>query len=237
MISIHQSQFLPWLPYFFKMHKCSLFVILDDVQFQKNGLQNRNKIKTPNGMQWLTIAVRFNFGDPINMVQIADKKIYKRLLRTIELNYRKSRYFSEIYEWLEEVLSKEIQNLNELNMILLDGILKKTGMNKKIVFSSQMELTSKKNELIIEIMKKLNAKDYLSGKGALGYMDLEKFRASGLNVYSFDFTYTEYPQLWNNLQGFIPDLSIIDILFNNLEKTLEYVSQNGKLIKICEART
>src|SRR3989339_1166129 len=115
MIAIHQSQFLPWVPFFSKLLRSDIFVILDHVQFQKNGVQNRNKIKTPQGAQWLTMPVNVHLGDPINTVEVSGISAYARILKALELNYKKSTYFAETYGWMDKVFSKSHVNLHELN--------------------------------------------------------------------------------------------------------------------------
>ncbi|MCW3077781.1 MAG: hypothetical protein JWO32_2390, partial [Bacteroidetes bacterium] len=74
-ISIHQPNFIPWIGYFFKIFKSDAFVILDNVQFTKNGYTNRNQIKTPQGPLWLTLPViqSGKFGQNINECLIFNK--------------------------------------------------------------------------------------------------------------------------------------------------------------------
>src|SRR5450755_3257036 len=103
IVSIHQPQYLPWIPYFSKIKQSNLFVVLDDVQYQKNGLQNRNYIAGKNGQLRLTIPVSNNFGDAINIVKIADKKILRKHWQSIEMSYRKSVYFDEVAAALKPI--------------------------------------------------------------------------------------------------------------------------------------
>ncbi|MBN1914130.1 MAG: WbqC family protein [Candidatus Omnitrophica bacterium] len=232
MIGIHQSQFLPWVPYFYKIAKSDPFVILDDVQFQKNGVQNRNKIKTPQQDKWITVPVSYDFGDPINKVRITDNFACVRLLKTIEMNYKKSVFFKDIFPSLEKIFLRERDTLYSLNSELLDFIMQKLGFETAIVYSSDLKLTAKKDELVIEIIKARHENEYLSGKGALGYMDLEKFKKEGISVYTYDFQYSRYPQLWGKESGFIPELSVIDLLFNGLDQAKDYILKNGSITKI-----
>lgn len=232
MISIHQSQFLPWVPYFFKILKSDIFVVLDDVQFQKNGVQNRNMIKTPKGAEWLTVPVKSRFGAPINEVEVADINMYPRLLKTLDVNCKRSRFFRIVYNFIEDIFNSRPNYLHKLNMELLEEILRRIGAKSKIYHSSSMQIKKKKDDLVIEIIKTFNENEYLSGKGALSYMDLRKFKRAGIKVYTYDFKYAEYDQLWNKRVGFIPDLSIVDLLFNNLENTHGYILDNGSIRKI-----
>ena len=228
MIAIHQSQFIPWVPYFFKIYKSDQFVILDNVQYQKNGLQNRNKIKTPQGSQWLTIPVSVKLGDKINEIQISNLN-YNKLLKTISANYNKSPFFVTIYESLNEILTKNNGKLIDLNNDLLNFVNSFINNSTTFHYSGNIKTHSKRDNLVIEIIKHFNETEYLAGKGSLNYMNLEKFKDHGIKVFTFDYSYIEYPQLWNNQQGFIADLSIVDLLFNNLTMLENYINNNGKI--------
>lgn len=232
MIAIHQSQFLPWLPYYYKILKSDNFVVLDDVQFQKNGVQNRNMIKTSEGAHWITVPVKAELADPINKVEVADTNIYAKLLKTIEAYYKKSHFFNEIFPHLKNIFEQRLNNLHALNKSLLKELLKKMNIDRKISFSSALKFSSKRDDLLIDIIKVFNEKEYLSGNGALEYMDFKKYKDSGIKVYTFDFQYDEYRQLWNKRVGFVPDLSAIDLLFNNFDNATDYILNNGKIKQI-----
>ena len=232
MISIHQSQFLPWLPYFYKIINSDIFVILDDVQFQKNGVQNRNQIKTPRGTQWLTVPVSVSLGMLINEVMLSSADSHKKILKTLYINYRKSTYFDAIYPFIEDVLNRGYRFLHDINRELLMGILKIIDINTEIRYSSDFKAGGKKDDLVIEIIKKSGQDKYLSGKGAFAYMNRDKFKRAGIKLYTYDFTYTEYPQLWDKRCGFITELSIVDLLFNDLKNTRDYILRQGSLYEV-----
>lgn len=227
MIAVHQSQFIPWVPYLFKILKSDIFVVLDDVQYQKNGLQNRNQIKTPQGPHWLTIPVKMKLGDKINEVKVTNGKSIDNILKTIEHNYKKSPFFNDAYPLVESVLHKHNKLLIDINNELLMGMLDLIGVSSKIRYSSHIKTTRTKDDLVIEIIKYFGEKEYLSGRGALDYMDLNKFKKEGVRVFTYDYEYVEYPQQWNRQQGFISNLSILDLVFNNLNKTSGYIHDNG----------
>lgn len=234
MIAIHQLQFLPWLPYISKIVDSDVFVILDNVQFQKNGVQNRNMIKTPKGAEWVTIPVKAHLGDKINEVMISNPSaVYKGLLKTFELNYKKSRYFDITYDWIEKIFKKGYASLKELNAATLSEILAQMKCGTKILYSSELSLTKSKNDLVIEIIKKTGETKYLSGKGALSYMDLEKFKAEGIEVHLSGFTHAPYTQQWLSQASFIPELSVIDLLFNALNSAKSYIMENSSIERIC----
>ena len=231
MIAIHQSQFLPWLPYFYKMFQSDVFVVLDDVQFQKNGVQNRNMIKTAQGVSWLTVPVSRSSDTPINEVGIADQSALKKILKSIELNYRRCRFFEIVYAPLSRVLSGKYASLHELNMELLHVVLSLMDKKPNILMASKLGTTMKKDDLVLEVIQKLGEKHYISGQGGLEYMDMSKFKNAGIDVHLCRFNYVEYPQQWGSQGGFIKDMSIIDLLFNDLENAGAYIMANGSLEK------
>lgn len=234
MISIHQSQFIPWLPYFYKILKSDIFIIMDDVQYQKNGLQNRNMIKTPTGESYLTIPVKSKSTSLINEVEVQNKIFIVKMLKTLKNNYSKAQYFDCIYGKIQELVeSNKYLNLNCLNkdLILLFLELMEAN-NTKIKYSSEFNFKSKKDDLVIDLIVANNDKQYISGTGGLSYMDMDKFAKNEIDVYLYDFNYVEYKQLWPKV-GFIKNLSILDLLFNDLEIAKDYILENGS-IKLLE---
>lgn len=233
MISIHQSQFLPWAPYFFKILSSDRFIILDNVQYEKNGVQNRNLIKTPTGLQWLTVPVAYSFGTNINEVKVSSQKCYRDFIRTLELNYKKGKFFTEIFDPIADIFGYGYSDLNELNIRLLTLILEITGIRTKIEFSSNFQIRGKKTDLIINLIKNFGENEYLTGRGALKYMQLDKFKKAGITVYALNFKHAFYPQLWTDRVYFIPELSTIDLLFNiSGSDAREYIRKNGKIERV-----
>ncbi len=231
MISIHQSQFLSWTPFYYKVLSSENFVTLDNVQFQKNGVQNRNLIKTPQGKSWITVPVKYDLSTKINEVIIDPNFKKEKLLRTIELNYKKSENFETVFKIMKSVIESEYFNLHQLNENIFIKFLKLLDSNTKLINSSSMSIISKKDDLVIDIIKNIGDFEYLSGKGALNYMDMSKFKKENIKVYVYDFKYSNYSQLWNKL-GFIKELSILDLLFNNLDKAKKYILENGSIKRI-----
>jgi hypothetical protein len=232
MISIHQSQFLSWIPFYYKVLQSDNFVILDDVQFQKNGVQNRNLIKTPQGQSWITLPVRHELNTPINEVVISDKVAYKKIIKSIEFNYKKCTNFDKVNDILLNRFNQEYDNLVDINDNLFTDIL---GLFKKNLIpekSSKLECVKSKDDLVIEIIKKVGDLEYLSGSGALSYMNLEKFKKENIKVYVYEFKHKPYKQQWERQMGFIENLSIIDLLFNEYENADSYVKSCGNISRI-----
>jgi WbqC-like protein family len=222
IVSIHQPQYLPWIPYFSKIKQSNLFVVLDDVQYQKNGLQNRNYIAGKNGQIRLTIPVSNNFGDAINIVKIADKKILKKHWQSIEMSYKKAIYFEEVAEILRPIYFEEYELLSVLNIDLMRRCLTYLEIETEVIISSTISKHGEKSELILSICKELGATKYLTGSGGLEYLDVEKFGEANIAVQLLEYQFREYEQ-GNTNQTFVPHLSLIDLVFNQGKNSINYI--------------
>jgi len=213
IIAIHQPQYLPWLGYFDKIAKADAFCYLDNVQYKKNEWQNRNRIKTAQKQQWLTVPVLYRFPQKINEVKINNAVNWKRKhLQALITNYNKSPFFREYIGFFEEVYSKDWEFLSELNVYLIDQICRMLDLQaKQTVLASTLSLSEDPTGRLIDICKALGGDTYLSGQDGAKYMDLEQFNQQGIKVVVQDFQHSEYPQLFGD---FVSHLSIVDLLFN-----------------------
>lgn len=220
IVAIHQPNFLPWMGYFYKMAKCDVFVLLDNVQYAKNGFINRNKIKTPQGENWLTVPVTVKFGDLINEVKINNRVDWrKKHLRTLEMNYKKTEFFGDIFSRFKEIYHLyDWLKLSEFNVELIKFVASYLGLNKKIIKASDSDAGGKSTELLVEIVKKAAGSIYLSGFGGEKYQEEKLFEKAGIILEYYSFRHPLYRQLWKD---FIPNLSIIDLLFNYGKKSTE----------------
>lgn len=222
IISIHQPQYLPWIPYFSKIKDSDIFVILDDVQFQKNGLQNRNYILSKNGELRLTVPVFHTLSDTINTVKISDPRILKKHWQTIEMNYKKSPFFEEIGTKLRSIYQNEYTYLCELNIDLINCYLQFLNITTKTILASEIEKSGEKSDLIVSICKNLEATAYLTGNGGLEYLKLEDFEEENILVQKANYTFKEYNQI-NKTEHFVPHLSIMDLVFNEGKKAINFL--------------
>jgi len=222
IIAIHQPQYLPWLGYFDKMIKADAFCYLDNVQYKKNEWQNRNRIKTAQKQQWLTVPVLYRFPQKINEVKINNAVNWKRKhLQALITNYNKSPFFREYIGFFEEVYSKDWEFLSELNVYLTDQICKLLDLHaQQTVLASTLSLSEDPTGRLIDICKVLGGDTYLSGQDGAKYMDLEQFNQQGIKVVIQDFRHPEYPQLFGN---FVSHLSIVDLLFNCGPESLQKI--------------
>jgi hypothetical protein len=222
IVSIHQPQYIPWIPYFSKIHLSDLFVLLDDVQYQKNGLQNRNYIYTQNGTTRLTLSVKGKLGDKINQITLFDKRELSKHWKTIEQAYKKAPYFGELQPELAKFYTRDYTLLEELCSDLILFLCKYIGINTKIIKSSSLQKQGEKSALILNICQQLKTTTYISGSGGLDYLDQKSFADANIKLQIMEYKVREYKQV-NNKDGFVKELSIFDLVFNVGKSSIEYL--------------
>lgn len=214
-VAISQPTYLPWLGYFDLMDEVDVFVLLDDVQFEKQSWQQRNRIKTPQGLQWLTIPVVFRgrLEQKIKDVEIRVPDFWRDHLRAVELNYRRARFFANYYEDLSAILGSSGVLLAELNARLIEWLAKSLGLRTKVLRSSELQQEGKRTELLANICTRLGATEYLSPIGSAEYLvkEMEVLTRHGIEVRFQNYVHPEYPQLF---PPFAPYACILDLLFN-----------------------
>jgi len=209
------------------MHRVDVFVLLDIVQFNKNGYRNRVTIKTPQGTMWLTVPVVPHFGQLISEVHINNKTDWRRKhLRTIEMNYKRAPFFTEIMTMLESVyLGQNWEVLYQFNIQLIETVCGYLKLDTPLVVASSLAPQGTSTNLLIDIVKKLKGDVYYSGSGGADYLEENKFAQHGLTLHYTDFIHPVYKQLWKN---FVQGTSIIDLLFNCGPQSMVYLDRaNG----------
>ncbi|PAJ72192.1 hypothetical protein CJF42_22490 [Pseudoalteromonas sp. NBT06-2] len=216
IISINQPAYLPWLGYFERIAKSDLHVVLDHVQFEKNSMVNRNKINSPNGPSLLTVPVKTakKFGDlAINNIQINNQnKWQKKHWQSIFFNYKKSDYFHLYQASLEAQYQQDWTNLNSLLKVQLKFFLSTLKITTPIIYSSELNLTKTKSELVLEICKNQNATTYLSGPFGRDYLELEAFKKNDIKVTYQDYLHPIYSQFNDTFES---HLSTLDLLMHH----------------------
>jgi hypothetical protein len=214
-VAIHQPQYLPWLPYFLKIEESDAFILLDTVAFQKNGLQNRNQIKTAQGAHWLTVPIRQHLGQEIRNVKIDNSTDWRRKhWQTIQQCYRKAPVFNECARELETLYAREWDGLSELNIELIHMMLRWMNIRTPIMRSSQMKATGAASDLVLNLCMEVGATRYLSGTGGKNYLEPKSFEKVGVEIIYQQAVLPEtYPQLFPNA-GFINHLAALDIVLN-----------------------
>lgn len=226
IVAAHQPQYLPWLGYFDKMRRVDVFCYLNDVQFKKNEWQNRNRIKTAQNWQWITVPVRYHFPEKIHEVHINNGVDWMRKhLQALITNYRRSPYYSEYIPIFEEVYSREWEFISELNVHLIERLKSVLDLDEKsTVLSSDLDLREEPTDRLIDICKALGADTYLAGQGGADYMNLERFEKNGLKLIIQEFQHPVYPQLFGEFHS---HLSIVDLLFNCGPESMDIIREGN----------
>ena len=224
-IGILQPGYLPWLGFFEQMHRSDIFVLYDDVPYDKHGWRNRNKIKTPNGAQWLTVPVltRFSGHTLVNTVMINNEVDWRRKhLHSIRQNYSRSPYYRMYSFIFEETFARKWEYLIDLDLHFIVKLAEGLGMStEKIVRSSTLGVSGNRMERLIAICKRFNATTFYEGASGKSYIDENRFLEEGIMVTFQDYHHPVYGQLYGE---FIPYLSVIDLLFNEGAKSMSVLT-------------
>ena len=211
-LSAHQPAYLPWLGYFNKIARADLFVILDDVQFEKNSFINRNKIKTSQGAQWLTIPVKTkgHMEKTIRETEINGDAWQRKHHLGLEQSYHRAPYFEGTMDVLKWNYYSPLRDLGELYP-MISRLCALIGIATPIRLQSRVGVGGVKQAQILALCREFGADRFLFGSQGRGYVDVERFRAEGVEPEYQDYQTPEYPQLYGD---FIGDLSVVDALFN-----------------------
>jgi hypothetical protein len=216
-MAMHQPNYVPWLGYFHKLASCDSFVHLDVVQFPRGqSFAARNRIKTPNGVAWLTIPVSRPHGRDgrvsYSEVGFAEAVWRDKHLKTVEMSYGRAPFFDEVFALYETGLGSG-DSLLDVNLALIEACAEYLGItSKRERLSELLPEFGQKNELIAEISAVLGTTTYLSGTGGgREYADAKLLATRGVDLRFDEFDLPGYPQLWG---AFEPRLSILDAMFN-----------------------
>jgi hypothetical protein len=232
VVGIIQSNYIPWKGYFDFIASVDEFVLLDEVQYTRRDWRNRNRIKTRNGLQWLTIPVdvKGKYLQRIDETQIADEAWIDAHVTALRHAYARAAAFNEVWPWLEGVYHslRGKQLLTEVNEELLRAICRRLEIHTPIRRSTEFSSHNGKNERLIQICEELGATTYVSGPAARGYMDETKWSDAGITVRFKTYDgYAEYEQLY---PPFDHGVSIVDLLFHTGNAAPEYVRQRPATI-------
>jgi hypothetical protein len=215
-VAILQSNYIPWKGYFDLIAAVDEFIIYDDMQYTRRDWRNRNQIKTPQGLQWLTVPVKVKgkYHQSIRETTIDGTAWAEKHWQALKQNYRRSPYFLEIAEIFEPIYmnSHNITMLSSLNRTMIDVICHYLGIDTTISNSRDYSLTDGKTERLADLCIQAGGKEYISGPAAKGYIEEEIFVQREIKLSWFDYNdYPEYPQLWGE---FSHNVTILDMLFN-----------------------
>ena len=219
IVSIHQPNYLPYLGFFDKMKQADTFVIYDDAQFNKGEFQHRNRIRIYHGWKYLTVPVEGK-RIPIRDIRIRNELMIKGItwqethLNEIQANYNNTPYYARYEDRLEAIYTDKYNKLIDLNMNLINFLKDAFDIKTKIISASELGFTSQSTERLVDITEALGGDVYLSGPAGRDYLDISLFESKGIRVEFQDFKHPVYKQRY---EGFIPNMSAIDALFNTGE--------------------
>ena len=215
IISAHQPAYIPWFGYFHKIINCDKFVILDEVQFEKNSYINRNYIMNKNGTFLLTVPVNLtnHINSKIKDIKIQNSTNWQRKhFNSIYLSYKNTKYFKLHEDFIEYIYSKKWNFINELNNEILIYILNSLNVNTEILKMSELKIKGNKEELIINLCENLGGETFLFGANGRDYINVSNNSKSNISYLFQEFDTKKCYSYRDNIPE--KNLSILDLLFN-----------------------
>ncbi len=223
-VAIVQSNYIPWRGYFDLMNQVDEFILFDNMQYTRRDWRNRNIIKSPTGSRWLTIPVEVKgkYFQEIKDTIISDRAWNRNHWKTIVHCYSQARHFSLYREMFEDLyLNTNEMHLSRINYRFLKTICRLLGINTKITWSMDYQLTGDKTERLVNLCKQAGGTKYLSGSAAKAYLEEDLFAQEGISVEYMDYSgYREHAQLYPPFQ---PQVSVIDLIFNEGPNATDYM--------------
>jgi len=223
-VAIVQSNYIPWKGYFDMIAAVDEFIFYDDMQYTRRDWRNRNQIKTPQGLRWLTVPVKVKgkYHQTIRETEIDGIEWASSHWKTLTLNYRKAPYFDEVSNWLAPAyLEEKYTFLPDLNRRLIELICKYLNIKTSLKVSWDYSLVDGKTERLADLCVQAGGTEYISGPAAKNYIEEQVFIEKGIKLTWFDYNgYIEYPQLWGEFRH---NVSVLDLLFNCGEKSGRYM--------------
>jgi hypothetical protein len=214
-VAIVQSNYIPWKGYFDMIAAVDEFILYDDMQYTRRDWRNRNQIKSPQGVQWLTIPVQVKgkYNQKIRETEIDGTDWAAAHWKALVQNYRRAPHFPEIASWLEPLyLERNFTHLSQLNRRFIEAICKYLQIKTVITSSSDYTLLDGKTERLADLCVQAGGAEYISGPAAKDYVNEKVFSDLGVKLTWFDYVgYTAYQQLWGE---FTHGVTILDLLFN-----------------------
>ncbi len=221
---ITQSNYIPWKGFFDAIHMVDTLILYDEMQYTKRDWRNRNKIKTENGLQWLSIPVQVKgkFYQKINNTEVSGQDWRQKHWNMLEHNYKKAPYFKRYADELKKIyLSSEETNLSTINRNFIELICGWLNITTTIKRSCEFSLKGDKTEKLVDLCLQLGATDYYTGPAAKNYINTELFHNEEINIHWIDYTgYAEYPQLFG---AFEHEVTILDLLFNTGDRASNFM--------------
>ena len=214
-VTITQSNYLPWCGYFSQIQSSDYFVFLDNVQFTRRDWRTRNRIRTPQGAEWLNVPILKpdSHLELIENISIPSDSFLDKHLETIRRNYTKAKYFDPNWKELNSILYNSYnENLSTFNQKVIESISNKFNLECQFLNARQFENNADATERLLNICLELNATKYQTGSKAMAYLDVAKFNINGIEVIWSDYEFKSYDQLWD--LDFDPNVSVVDLILN-----------------------
>lgn len=228
-VTIVQPSYIPWRGYFDLIRRADTFVFYDDVQYDKHGWRNRNRIKTANGPLWLTIPV-LSKGTLARHTLVKDIEIDERSdwrqkhLESIRHAYRHAPYFDDTFRFLSEAYAHRGSRLCDFTVELTEKIARILGLTPTVVRSSELGVSGEKMDRLMATLGAVQATHYISGPAARDYIEPSRFETAGVTLEYIDYSYAPYPQLHGE---FDPSVSIVDLLMMKGPDAARYIVPVG----------
>ncbi len=223
-IFITQSNYIPWKGYFDSINRVDEFVFYDDVQYTRRDWRNRQKIKTADGLQWLSIPVlsKNHHEKRICDIRIRDQHWQKKHLKTLLINYQKAPFFTELKDFVVDLYQNiDSANLCEINYYFIKRICEFLGIQPKFKYSFDFKLPHDKTERVIELCRQLHASHLFNSIKARDVLNESLIKEAGIKITYIDYLgYPEYPQLYPPFEHYV---SILDLLFNTGKQAKKYL--------------
>lgn len=223
-IAIIQSNYIPWKGYFDLIAAVDEFILYDDMQYTRRDWRNRNQIKTPHGIKWLTVPVQVKgkYHQTIRETEIDGTDWAEAHWKSLVQNYRRAPFFTEVANWFEPLyLQRSYTCLSMLNRVLIETVCSYLGITTKITNSWDYQLIEGKTERLAALCAQAGGTEYISGPAAKDYIEEKCFAERNIKLTWFDYAdYPEYPQLWGE---FIHGVTILDVLFNCGKESPHYM--------------
>lgn len=223
-MAIVQSSYIPWKGYFELIRRADHFILYDDAQFTRRDWRSRNRIKTKDGPQWLSIPVEVSGRQTqrVRDTRIADPSWARRHWQRIRSAYARADHFAAYRDAIEDVYGRATSPwLSEINRQFIDAICACVGIATPLSWSSDYSLATGTSERLLDLCRQQGAAAYLSGPRARAYLDLSLFAEAGIEVRFIDYSgYPEYPQLYPPFEHAV---SALDLIFNTGPDAARYL--------------
>jgi hypothetical protein len=230
-VTIHQPQYFPYGGFFQKVSLSDLYVVMDDAQYDKR-FTNRNRIIAPRGPIWISVPInkKQKFA-PNSQVEINNEMAWKDLhWKRLQLSYNNSRFFHLYKDYFEQIYNRNWEMLIDLDLSTLKQVISWLGLKTKVILESELKVTTKSTERLVDVCKAVGADTYVAGTGSKNYMNESLFTRNNVLVEYQKWAPIRYRQHLASVNGFIPNLSIIDMLANLGPDTLKVIRGESELL-------